>query len=57
MTANLCGTNEQFWKESEEATIEALQKRINLWDGAYNQIMSAKAIATNKFSKSMMLEQ
>ena len=56
MTANLCGTNEQFWKESEEVTIEALQKRINLWDGAYNQIMTAKVIATNKFSKSMMLE-
>ena len=57
MTDNLCGTNQQFWKECEQVTIEALQKRINLWDGAYNQIMSAKAIAINKFSQSMMLEQ
>ena len=57
MTANLCGINEQFWKESEQATIEALQKRINLWDGAYNQIMNAKTLGKNNFSKSMMLEQ
>lgn len=57
MTDNLCGTNEQYWKEAELATMEALQKRINLWDGAYNQIMSAKTNATNSFSKSLVLEQ
>ena len=39
MTSNLCGTNDQFWKEAEKATIESLQMRIKLWDGAYKQIM------------------
>ncbi|MES2517628.1 MAG: DUF3050 domain-containing protein [Bacteroidota bacterium] len=38
MTANLCGDNEQYWKEAEEATIKSLQKRIELWDGVYNAI-------------------
>jgi hypothetical protein len=38
MTSNLCGINDQFWKEAEQATIESLQKRIDLWDGAYQQI-------------------
>lgn len=38
MTSNLCGTNELFWEEAEKATIAALQKRINLWDGAYRHI-------------------
>ena len=40
MTSNLCGTDEQFWKEAEEATIESLQKRIDLWDGVYRQIIN-----------------
>jgi hypothetical protein len=40
MTSNLCGTDDQFWKEAEQATIESLQKRINLWDGAYRQIIN-----------------
>jgi hypothetical protein len=38
MTANLCGSNEDFWKEAEQETIISLQKRIDLWDGAYKQI-------------------
>ncbi len=38
MTSNLCGENEQFWQEAEQATIESLKKRIALWNGAYNQI-------------------
>jgi hypothetical protein len=38
MTSNLCGSKEQYWKEAEQATIESLQKRIDLWDGAYRQI-------------------
>lgn len=45
MTANLCGNNEQLWQEAEEATIMALQKRIELWDGAYNQIIKEKVTA------------
>jgi hypothetical protein len=42
MTSNLCGTDEQIWKEAEQATIEALQKRIDLWDAVYEQIMKNK---------------
>lgn len=45
MTANLCETNEQFWEEAEQATIESLQKRINLWDGVYRQLQQNKAIS------------
>ncbi|TVR75881.1 MAG: DUF3050 domain-containing protein [Chitinophagaceae bacterium] len=40
MTANLCGTDIKFWEDAEKTTIESLQKRINLWDGAYKQIMN-----------------
>jgi len=40
MTANLCGNNEFFWREAEKATIESLQKRIDLWNGAYRQIIN-----------------
>lgn len=43
MTSNLCGTNEQFWKEAEKATIESLQKRIDLWDGVNRQIINKKS--------------
>ena len=42
MTSNLCGTDEQSWKEAQQATIESLQKRIDLWDGAYRRIISSK---------------
>lgn len=38
MTANLCGTNEQFWQEAEEATRLSLLQRIALWDGVYEQL-------------------
>jgi hypothetical protein len=33
MKSNLCGTDDQFWKFAEQATIESLQKRIELWNG------------------------
>ena len=39
MTSNLCGADEKLWKEAERSIIESLQKRIDLWDGAYKQIM------------------
>lgn len=45
MTSNLCGTNELFWKEAEKATIESLQRRIDLWDGAHRQIIKRTATA------------
>jgi hypothetical protein len=38
MTSNLCGTNEQFWLEAEQTTIQSLQKRISLWDGVYQEL-------------------
>jgi hypothetical protein len=40
MTSNLCGTNIQYWEDAQQATIESLQKRIALWDGAYHKIKS-----------------
>ena len=40
MTSNLCGKDEQFWKEAEQATIQSLQKRIDLWNGVYRQIIN-----------------
>ena len=43
MTANLCGDNEQYWQEVEEATRQSLQQRIALWDGVYQQLMELKS--------------
>lgn len=42
MTANLCGTDEKLWFEAETAVVNALQNRIALWDGIYNEIISNK---------------
>lgn len=42
MTSNLCDTNEQFWMEAEQTTIQSLQKRINLWDGVYGELLERK---------------
>lgn len=38
MTANLCGTNENFWQEAESVIIRSLKSRIALWDGIYNEL-------------------
>ncbi|MGA0556826.1 DUF3050 domain-containing protein [Larkinella sp. VNQ87] len=38
MTANLCGDNNDLWQEAERATIDALRKRIRLWDGVARQL-------------------
>ena len=51
MTSNLCGTNEQFWKEAEQATIESLQKRIDLWDGVYKEITNRTTTANSTLSR------
>ncbi|MFN5704928.1 MAG: DUF3050 domain-containing protein [bacterium] len=40
MTSNLCANNKEFWEQAEIVTIESLKQRINLWDGAYNEIAS-----------------
>lgn len=42
MTANLCGEDEQKWKEVEVATVQSLQQRIALWDGVYKEIVKKK---------------
>ena len=44
MTSNLCEENETLWKEAEMATIQSLQKRIDLWDAVYDHIAFKKAI-------------
>lgn len=41
MTANLCCTDEQYWKEATESTIASLKSRIALWDGVYDEIISS----------------
>jgi hypothetical protein len=43
MTSNLCGADEQFWIEAEQATLQSLQKRIVLWDGIYKILAERKA--------------
>jgi hypothetical protein len=45
MTSNLCGTNEKLWEEAEQASIESLQMRINLWDGVYKQLQIKRSFA------------
>ncbi|MFZ4106700.1 DUF3050 domain-containing protein [Flavobacterium sp.] len=38
MISELCGTNETKWKEVEEVSMRALEKRIGLWDAIKEQI-------------------
>lgn len=45
MTAKLCGNDEQYWEEATQQTIAALQRRIQLWDGAYEQLMARTNIS------------
>lgn len=44
MTENLCNNNPTFWGEAEQVIIESLKKRIELWDGVYNEIKAARKI-------------
>jgi hypothetical protein len=39
MISELCGTNETKWKEMQEVSIEALEKRIGLWNAIEEQIV------------------
>jgi hypothetical protein len=43
MTSNLCGENDQFWLEAEEATVRSLQQRIELWNGACQEIRKRRS--------------
>ncbi|WP_080056542.1 DUF3050 domain-containing protein [Spirosoma aerolatum] len=45
MTANLCGDNQTFWQEAEQATIASLQQRIRLWDGVYETLLTNQSVA------------
>jgi len=42
MTAELCGDDEEKWEEATAESLKALQKRIDLWDGVYAEIVEAK---------------
>ena len=39
MTSELCGTDEQKWKEAHEIIVRSLQARIQLWNGVYDEII------------------
>jgi len=45
MTEKLCEKDESFWAEAEQTTIQALEKRIDLWDAAYAEIEKNKVLA------------
>jgi len=47
MTAELCGEDAQKWEEITAASITALEKRIALWDGIYNELVNAKELMAN----------
>jgi len=40
MTSTLCANDPIFWDEAEKVVIASLQKRIQLWDGAYKKIVN-----------------
>ena len=44
MTNNLCGTDYDKWAAAEQAILTALEKRIGLWDGVFNQIITTKKL-------------
>lgn len=44
MTSNLCGTNQDFWDEAEQASVQSLKQRIALWDGIYEEIIRKKKL-------------
>ena len=45
MTEKLCEKNEAFWEQAETTTKQALQKRIDLWNAAYTEIVKQKVEA------------
>lgn len=42
MTANLCGEEDEKWLDATEASVLALQKRVELWNGAFSEIVANK---------------
>lgn len=51
MTANLCKDNEQYWKEAEEAVINSLKRRIELWNGVYKQLTERTKTTSSPYKK------
>jgi len=51
MTANLCKDNEQYWKEAEEAVVNSLKQRIELWNGVYRQLTERTTTANSTYKK------
>jgi hypothetical protein len=47
MTSNLCRNNELYWKEAEEAVINSLKQRIELWNGVYRQLTERTTFANS----------
>jgi pyrroloquinoline quinone (PQQ) biosynthesis protein C len=45
MTANLCGNDDQKWKEVAEVSAVGLQKRVTLWSGVLEEITKSMATA------------
>lgn len=39
MITELCGSDEQKWKEAEEVALQALEKRMGLWDAIEEHIL------------------
>ncbi|WP_031427147.1 DUF3050 domain-containing protein [Flavimarina sp. Hel_I_48] len=46
MISELCGDDATKWKEVEDISVEALQKRIGLWDGIAQEIEQNKVAKT-----------
>jgi hypothetical protein len=45
MISELCGSSETKWSEVEEVSVEALQKRIGLWDAIEEQVIQKYEMA------------
>jgi pyrroloquinoline quinone (PQQ) biosynthesis protein C len=45
MTAELCGNDRQKWEQITAASVTALEKRIALWDGVYDEITASRVLA------------
>ncbi len=45
MTTNLCKNNAAYWDEAEKAIKTCLERRIELWNGAFNMIQKMELVA------------
>jgi hypothetical protein len=44
MTAELCGEDEQKWQDATQAAVDALQARLELWDGILTSLQAYKQV-------------